>query len=100
MRLTKFTDYSLRVLLYAATLEPDQLTTIDGTAEFHGISRAHVTKVVMQLIREGFIAGVRGRGRSYLQRIAVGDDGAGYVEGICSCPVGYDCTHVVAALIV
>ncbi|MBS4011026.1 MAG: Rrf2 family transcriptional regulator [Roseovarius sp.] len=61
MRLTKFTDYSLRVLLYAATLKPGELTTIEETAKLYDISRAHLKKVVLQLIHEGFLEGVRGR---------------------------------------
>ncbi|KJS40189.1 MAG: BadM/Rrf2 family transcriptional regulator [Roseovarius sp. BRH_c41] len=61
MRLTKFTDYSLRVLLYAATLKPKQLTTIEETSNLYGISRAHLKKVVLGLIHEGFLEGVRGR---------------------------------------
>ncbi|MFU8778896.1 MAG: Rrf2 family transcriptional regulator, partial [Roseovarius sp.] len=61
MRLTKFTDYSLRVLLYAATLKPGDLTTIEETAKLYDISRAHLKKVVLQLIHEGFLEGVRGR---------------------------------------
>ncbi|MFC3631273.1 SNF2-related protein [Paracoccus angustae] len=36
------------------------------------------------------------RGRTYQQHIAVRDD---LVEGICSCPIGYNCKHVAAALI-
>jgi superfamily II DNA or RNA helicase len=37
-----------------------------------------------------------GRGESYQQRITIS---RGYVDGICSCPVGRNCKHVVAALI-
>jgi Rrf2 family nitric oxide-sensitive transcriptional repressor len=61
MRLTKFTDYSLRVLLYAASLEKHDLTTIEETAAFFDISRAHLKKVVLLLINSGFLEGVRGR---------------------------------------
>ena len=61
MRLTKFTDYSFRVLLYAATLEAEQLTTIEETSKVYGISRAHLKKVILQLIHAGFLEGVRGR---------------------------------------
>lgn len=72
MRLTKFTDYSLRVLLYAATLKADQLTTIEETSKLYGISRAHLKKVVLQLIHEGFLEGVRGRSGGF--RLAVPAD--------------------------
>jgi Rrf2 family nitric oxide-sensitive transcriptional repressor len=60
MRLTNFSDYSLRVLMYAAT-RSDRLITIEETAEVYGISRAHLMKVVNQLTRAGFLKATRGR---------------------------------------
>lgn len=72
MRLTKFTDYSLRVLLYAATLEDGQLTTIEETSKVYAISRAHLKKVVLHLIHEGFLEGVRGRSGGF--RLALSAD--------------------------
>ena len=60
MRLTNFSDYSMRVLMYAAT-RSDRLITIEETAEVYGISRAHLMKVVNQLTRAGFLKATRGR---------------------------------------
>ncbi|WEX08609.1 Rrf2 family transcriptional regulator [Chelativorans sp. AA-79] len=60
MRLTTFSDYALRVLMYAATAG-DRLVTIDETAKTYDISRAHLMKVVNILTRTGYIKGVRGR---------------------------------------
>ncbi|CAM5529206.1 Rrf2 family nitric oxide-sensitive transcriptional repressor [Aquamicrobium terrae] len=60
MRLTDFSDYSLRLLMYAAT-QADRLITIEETAEVYGISRAHLMKVANQLTRAGFLKAVRGR---------------------------------------
>ena len=60
MRLTTFTDYALRVLMYAAAAG-DRLITIEETAKTYGISRAHLMKVVNVLARTGYIKGVRGR---------------------------------------
>lgn len=60
MRLTNFTDYALRVLIYAA-LRNDRLITIEETAAVYGISRAHLMKVVNQLTKEGFLKATRGR---------------------------------------
>lgn len=65
MRLTKFTDYSLRVLLYAASLEGARLTTIEETAKIFDISRAHLKKVVLLLTQNGYLEGVRGRTGGY-----------------------------------
>jgi Rrf2 family nitric oxide-sensitive transcriptional repressor len=61
VRLTVYTDYSLRLLLYAA-LKPDGLITIGEVADAYGISRNHLTKVVHQLGLAGYLATVRGKG--------------------------------------
>lgn len=61
MRLTVYTDYSLRLLIYAA-LKADALITIGEVAEAYGISRNHLTKVVHQLGLAGYLETVRGKG--------------------------------------
>ncbi len=61
MRLTKFTDYALRVLIYAASLEKDRLVTIEDTAATFNVSHAHLKKVVLLLTRHQFLEAVRGR---------------------------------------
>ena len=60
MRLTNFSDYALRVLMYAA-VQGDRLITVEETAKVYGISRAHLMKVANQLTRSGFLKAVRGR---------------------------------------
>jgi Rrf2 family nitric oxide-sensitive transcriptional repressor len=60
MRLTDFSDYSLRLLMYAAA-RAGRLITIEETARIYGISRAHLMKVANQLTRAGFLQSVRGR---------------------------------------
>jgi len=60
MRLTAFSDYALRTLVYAAAAE-GRLVTIEETARAYGISRAHLMKVVNILTRAGFVKAVRGR---------------------------------------
>ena len=60
MRLTTFSDYALRVLMYAAA-EEGRLITIEETANLYAISRAHLMKVVNILTRTGYLKGVRGR---------------------------------------
>lgn len=60
MQLTNFSDYALRVLMYAAA-QKDRLITIDETAELYGISRAHLKKVVNLLTRSGYLKAMRGR---------------------------------------
>ena len=61
MRLTVYTDYSLRLLAYAA-LSTGSLITIGEVAEAYGISRNHLTKVAHQLGVAGFLETVRGKG--------------------------------------
>ena len=60
MQLTKFSDYALRVLMYAEGAG-DRLVTIDEISEAYGISRAHLMKVVNALTRAGFLTATRGR---------------------------------------
>jgi Rrf2 family nitric oxide-sensitive transcriptional repressor len=61
MRLTSFTDYSLRVLMYLAA-EPDRRATIGEIAQAFDISENHLMKVVHALGKAGLLANVRGRG--------------------------------------
>jgi Rrf2 family nitric oxide-sensitive transcriptional repressor len=62
MRLTKWTDYSLRVLLHcAATRNRETPVTISEIAERHDISRSHLMKIVMTLSSLGWIESSRGR---------------------------------------
>lgn len=61
MRLTSFTDYSLRVLMYAA-LSPERLVTIGELAETYRISANHLMKVVHLLGQHGYLQTVRGKG--------------------------------------
>lgn len=60
MQLTSFTDYSLRVLVYAAVHREGRCQTADVAALF-GISRHHVVKVVNELAHLGYLDTVRGR---------------------------------------
>lgn len=60
MKLTLFTDYSMRVLLHLGA-HPDRLCSIAEVAEAFDISQNHLMKVVNQLARKGYVETVRGR---------------------------------------
>lgn len=61
MRLTLFSDFSLRVLLYLAT-HPDRNVELSEVANAYGVSHHHLVKVVQKLVAEGLVISVRGRG--------------------------------------
>ncbi|QSP94908.1 Rrf2 family transcriptional regulator [Marinobacter salinisoli] len=60
MHITRYTDYSLRVLIYLA-VQNKRLTTIQEIADQYDISRNHLMKVVHQLNKRGYIETVRGK---------------------------------------
>jgi Rrf2 family nitric oxide-sensitive transcriptional repressor len=60
MRLTRYTDYALRVLLYLGA-RPDGLASIGEVARAYGVSQNHLMKVVNDLAHAGYVASVRGR---------------------------------------
>jgi Rrf2 family transcriptional regulator, nitric oxide-sensitive transcriptional repressor len=59
MRLTYFSDYAFRVLIYLA-VTPDRRCTIREISDSYGISRAHLMKVVNLLTRQDLVIAQRG----------------------------------------
>ncbi len=60
MRLTRYTDYTLRVLLYLGT-RPEKICSISEIARAYDISQNHLVKVVHDLGRSGYVTSTRGR---------------------------------------
>ncbi|WP_025030907.1 RrF2 family transcriptional regulator [Nitratireductor aquibiodomus] len=60
MQLTTFTDYALRVLMFAGSAG-EKLVTVEEVSRVYGVSRAHLVKVVHLLTKEGYLKGFRGR---------------------------------------
>ncbi len=93
MRLTRHTDYSLRVLLYLGA-RPGRLASIGEIAAAHRVSKNHLTKVARSLVEAGWVATVRGaRGGLRLAR-APSDIDVGAV--VRATEQGFelaDCTH-------
>ncbi len=61
MRLSDYTDYTLRVLMYCAA-HPDRLVTVAEIADRHQVSKNHLMKIVNDLARQGLLETTRGRG--------------------------------------
>jgi Rrf2 family nitric oxide-sensitive transcriptional repressor len=60
MRLTLYTDYSIRVLVFLSA-HPDRLSSIAEISQAYGISKNHLMKVVQDLGRADLVTTVRGR---------------------------------------
>src|SRR3546814_17355406 len=78
LRFTRYTDYSLRVLIHLA-LHDGRLCSIGEISRTYDVSHNHLMKVVNALTRDGFIETVHSRsGGMRLDRPAdrsnVGDD--------------------------
>lgn len=99
MKLTLYTDYSLRMLIFLAVHE-GRSATVSDVAHAYGLSRNHLLKVALNLGRLGYVRTTRGRlgGIALAQRpedINLGDvvrkteDGFALVE--CQRPDGGTC---------
>jgi Rrf2 family nitric oxide-sensitive transcriptional repressor len=110
MRLTSFTDYTLRVLIYLGTHQREErLATIGDIAHAYGISENHLMKVVHHLSRQGYVETVRGKGGGMRlarapEHINVGDVVRGAEEDLAlvqcfqqdgrPCPIESACTLI------
>jgi Rrf2 family transcriptional regulator, nitric oxide-sensitive transcriptional repressor len=61
MRLTRMTDYAIRLLMYVAQ-RPERLCTIAEVAAAYEISQTHLMKIAHQLALGGWLASTRGKG--------------------------------------
>ena len=60
MKITQFTDFSLRLLLYLAG-HRDRVVTVREVAEYYDVSSEHLKKIVRRLYELGYISTVRGK---------------------------------------
>ncbi len=97
MQLSRFTDYTLRVLFYVA-MNNDRLCTLNEIAEFYGISVGHLRKVVHALSKSGHLRTFRGKHGGLRLNLAPEEINVGAVvqqaEGsdpLINC-AGLDCT--------
>ncbi|QVY61995.1 Rrf2 family transcriptional regulator [Cytobacillus gottheilii] len=61
MRLTNYTDYSLRVLIFLALKGSEELSTIQEIADSYNISKNHLMKIIHHLGQLGYVETIRGR---------------------------------------
>jgi Rrf2 family nitric oxide-sensitive transcriptional repressor len=78
MRLTAYTDYALRTLIFLG-MNRDRLVTIQDIADLHNISKNHLMKVVHQLGLSGMVDTVRGRNGGLRLKLEPGDINLGTV---------------------
>jgi Rrf2 family nitric oxide-sensitive transcriptional repressor len=90
MRLTTFSDYSLRVLIYLAT-DPDRRATIAEIAQAFEISENHLMKVVHFLGKEGWLRNVRGKGGGMELAHPPGEIRLGAVVRACETQLPAEC---------
>jgi Rrf2 family nitric oxide-sensitive transcriptional repressor len=77
MQLRAYSDYSIRVLMFAALHSPDRVT-VDEVADAFAISRHHLVKIVHELGCKGYLDTHRGVGGGFTlarppQEIRLGD---------------------------
>jgi len=60
MRITQYTDYGLRTLIYLGE-RPNDIVSIPQIAEHYAISLNHLIKVIYELKKMGCIESIRGR---------------------------------------
>lgn len=61
MRLTIYSDYALRSLIFLAVHNKAQLVNISDIATAYDISKNHLTKVIHHLAKAGYIDSTRGK---------------------------------------
>ena len=60
MYLSKFTDYSFRILMYLGN-NPDKLSTVDELSSILDLLTHHVKKIVYKLSKNNYILSLKGR---------------------------------------
>jgi len=60
MHITKYTDYSVRILIYLA-VHGGELCTISDIAKSYNISKNHLMKIVQELNTKGYLTAIRGK---------------------------------------
>lgn len=62
MQLTKQTDFAFRTLIYLGSLPAEQWARVQDVCDFYDISANHISKVVVKLVKLGYVEAARGKG--------------------------------------
>ena len=81
MRLTSYTDYALRVLLYTGA--SGQTVTISQISTAFDISKEHLRKVVHALAQHGYISTTQGRNGGILLECFDAATNTCAIDGMC-----------------
>lgn len=81
MKMTRSTDYAIRVLLYT-TLHPNRLVQIQEVADYYAISKNHLMKIVHSLSKFGLIASYQGRNGGFKLAMAPNEITLGQVVSL------------------
>lgn len=93
MKLSAYSDYSLRVLMQAAVRSPHRIT-VDEVAGTFGISRNHLVKIVHDLGRSGYLETYRGIGGGFTLGQPADEIGVGNIVRLCEEGESViECTH-------
>jgi len=61
MRLTKQTNYAIRMMMYCAVSRNGQLSRVQDVAKAYGVSELFLFKILQPLVEAGMMESVRGR---------------------------------------
>lgn len=82
MRINRYTDYSLRVLIFLA-IHKQGLVTISDLAARYQISKNHLMKIVQKLSLRNYILAVRGKNGGVALKREPKDINIGHLVRIC-----------------
>ncbi|MGL5948010.1 MAG: Rrf2 family transcriptional regulator [Aeromonas sp.] len=100
MRLTSYTDFGLRALLYLATLPAGELSSVAKVSALYNVSRNHMVKAVNQLVKMELIHAQRGKyGGIRLKRVASEINIGAVIRALESNLNGIDCHNPACCLV-
>ena len=69
MKITRATDYAVRVLVQLATLPDEQKMQLDALAAATGVRESFLSKILQRLVHQGLVSSHRGTGGGFCLRV-------------------------------